>query len=197
MTNTNPPRWSELALHVILKRRDRESIAGDLLEEYREEILPSRGPVRGQAWYLAQILSLMNEVQQGILVGVLFAGWALLLMMAVRILPPIVYGSIVRHNPLDRGLVFAAMLVLFAGAGFVTQQQTGRIQAGISAGAIGALITIGTILASIAVFDGSGLRALAVEFLIVSVALGAFCGAVGALVGTTVTAVRTTAHSLR
>jgi len=49
MTNTNPPRWSELALHVILKRRDRESIAGDLLEEYREEILPSRGPVRGQA----------------------------------------------------------------------------------------------------------------------------------------------------
>ena len=46
MTNTNPPRWSELALHVILKRRDRESTAGDLLEEYREEILPSRSPGR-------------------------------------------------------------------------------------------------------------------------------------------------------
>jgi len=197
MTNTNPPRWAALVLNLILKDRDRESIAGDLLEEYREVILPARGPVRGHLWYLAQIVSLMSAPQQGVFIGLLFGGgWVLMLMAVVSMLPANVYGTIVRHTPFDKGLGFGAMLILFAGAGFVAQQRTGDIQTAISAGAIGALAGMGSILAIIVVFDGGGLRAIAVEFLIISVTLGAFCGAVGGLVGTTVTAVRAAGQSV-
>jgi hypothetical protein len=42
----------------ILKARDRESIPGDLLEEYQEERLPRLGRARADLWYIRQILSL-------------------------------------------------------------------------------------------------------------------------------------------
>ena len=137
MTNSNPPRWAALVLNLILKDRDRESIAGDLLEEYREVILPARGPVRGHLWYLAQIVSLMSAPQQGVFIGLLFGGWVLMLMAVVSMLPANVYGTIVRHTPFDKGLGFGAMLILFAGAGFVAQQRTGEIQTAISAVRLG------------------------------------------------------------
>jgi hypothetical protein len=38
-----PPRWVEGLLRLLLKRRDRDTIAGDLFEEYREVIVPTRG----------------------------------------------------------------------------------------------------------------------------------------------------------
>ena len=53
-----PPRWAQSLLTHMLKARDRESIPGDLLEEYREERLPLRGRTRANLWYLGQILSL-------------------------------------------------------------------------------------------------------------------------------------------
>jgi hypothetical protein len=37
--------------------RDRETISGDLLEEYREERLPRLGRIRANAWYLRQLIS--------------------------------------------------------------------------------------------------------------------------------------------
>jgi hypothetical protein len=40
--------WGEMALRLVVRGRDRETISGDLLEEYREEILPSEArSVRG------------------------------------------------------------------------------------------------------------------------------------------------------
>jgi hypothetical protein len=52
--STRPPRWAEALLRLLLKPEDRESVSGDLLEEYRQSILPERGK-GADAWYLCQV----------------------------------------------------------------------------------------------------------------------------------------------
>jgi hypothetical protein len=42
----NPPRWADALLRALLRAADRESIAGDLLEEYRAARLPRLGAAR-------------------------------------------------------------------------------------------------------------------------------------------------------
>jgi hypothetical protein len=54
MNRQAPPRWLERLLLAFLKSRDRETVSGDLLEEYREEQLPRLGPMRANLWYLRQ-----------------------------------------------------------------------------------------------------------------------------------------------
>jgi hypothetical protein len=58
MIRSNPPRWLERSLMLLLHARDRETVSGDLLEVYREDKLPEVGRVRANAWYARQILSL-------------------------------------------------------------------------------------------------------------------------------------------
>jgi hypothetical protein len=53
----NPPRWSETLLRLLLIDRDRETVSGDLLEEYREVAVPTRGPAGGRWWYRRQVAS--------------------------------------------------------------------------------------------------------------------------------------------
>jgi len=55
-TPSSPPQFAETLLRLLLARRDRESVSGDLLEEYRDEIHPSRGLARADAWYCYQVL---------------------------------------------------------------------------------------------------------------------------------------------
>lgn len=52
---TLPPRWAESLLRILLKPEDRESVSGDLLEEYRESILQVRGSLRADVWYVLQV----------------------------------------------------------------------------------------------------------------------------------------------
>lgn len=53
-----PPQWAERLLERLLPARDRQTIIGDLREEYLEEILPCSGPLRANLWYLRQLASL-------------------------------------------------------------------------------------------------------------------------------------------
>src|SRR5262245_25713216 len=49
-----PPRWAESLLRLMLPRENRDSVSGDLLEEYRESIVPALG--RGaDRWYVRQV----------------------------------------------------------------------------------------------------------------------------------------------
>ena len=57
MIRDSPPDWLRRTLWAVLSSRDRETIAGDLLEEYREEQLPRSGSVRANYWYLRQVMS--------------------------------------------------------------------------------------------------------------------------------------------
>jgi hypothetical protein len=53
--SVRPPEWAEGLLHMVLRRADRESVSGDLLEEYRAAIVPARGECAGDAWYVRQV----------------------------------------------------------------------------------------------------------------------------------------------
>jgi hypothetical protein len=50
-----PPRWLESLLLLLLEPKHRESVSGDLLEEYREVIQPARGSRAADLWYARQV----------------------------------------------------------------------------------------------------------------------------------------------
>ena len=53
--NSGPWRWSEALLERLLPETTRETIAGDLREEFVEGIEPKRGRLRTQWWYVRQV----------------------------------------------------------------------------------------------------------------------------------------------
>ena len=55
MTYVSPPAWAETLLRTLLGREDGETVAGDLLEEYRESVHPSRGQSRADRWFVRQV----------------------------------------------------------------------------------------------------------------------------------------------
>jgi hypothetical protein len=46
----NPPEIAQLLLHALLPVEARESVAGDLLEEYRDSRVPASGEFRADLW---------------------------------------------------------------------------------------------------------------------------------------------------
>jgi hypothetical protein len=57
-SDVRPPRWAEAILRWLLKPEDRESVSGDLLEEYRETIVPAFGSAADR-WYVRQVASFL------------------------------------------------------------------------------------------------------------------------------------------
>ena len=55
----NPPRWAETVLRWLLRPSDRESISGDLLEEYRAAKHPALGALRANTWYIKHVVSVL------------------------------------------------------------------------------------------------------------------------------------------
>jgi len=51
----NPPEAAELILRALLPVDARESVSGDLLEEYRESRVPAAGELRADLWYWRQV----------------------------------------------------------------------------------------------------------------------------------------------
>jgi hypothetical protein len=50
-----PPSWAQDLLTWLVPLSSEESIPGDLLEEYRQAVRPSRGQWRANLWYLKQV----------------------------------------------------------------------------------------------------------------------------------------------
>lgn len=65
MTLPAPPGWLERLLILCLSPRDRETISGDLLEEYREEQVPRLGYLRANVWYVRQSVSFLSARSLG------------------------------------------------------------------------------------------------------------------------------------
>lgn len=65
MDRLAPPRWLERMLWLVLPERSRETVSGDLDEEYREQV-SKRGKLRASLWYARQVLSFTpgNALQQ-------------------------------------------------------------------------------------------------------------------------------------
>src|SRR4051812_5927158 len=57
-SHARPPVGAEAIFRMLLKPEDRDSVSGDLLEEYRESIVPARGS-GAYWWYLRQVGSFL------------------------------------------------------------------------------------------------------------------------------------------
>jgi hypothetical protein len=71
-----PPRWAQAMLRIILRAEDDEPVSGDLLEAYRDSVVPSVGRARANAWYLRQVLGFACRSAWiwALLLGVCLAG---------------------------------------------------------------------------------------------------------------------------
>jgi len=56
-------------LWLLVRARDRDTVAGDLHEEYLLEVLPARGPIRARLWYWRQVASFVSPVMLGLAFG--------------------------------------------------------------------------------------------------------------------------------
>ncbi len=126
----NPPRLSEWLLRFALPQRDRETISGDLLEEYREAILPAMGERGGRRWYRRQVASILwRSARLPVLVGALLGaalGTWILVDTARQPLADDEAGMIL--------LAFGSMMVVWTGASAAIAWPSRRLGHGIAAG---------------------------------------------------------------
>ena len=135
--DATPPAWAEGLLRFVVRRDHRDSISGDLLEEYRERILPSRGAASADRWYVRQMFGYLWRATW--VWAVVFAAAALLRDALDRFDPPQSYYL--------RSLVTTwVAIALFASAGFFGARRTrsfvGGVLAGCVMGLIAAVITV-------------------------------------------------------
>jgi hypothetical protein len=188
---TSPPSWAESLLQLVLSRRDCESVSGDLLEEYRTSIVPSRRD-GADRWYVRQVAG--HILRQAGAWGVLVAAigiWRYLL----DTLAPIHYtpGVVAFRS----AVMSWALMAAFASAGAWHAWRTGHLIGGVLlalvAGWIGGALSIaGTALllvmrhdpATMAAIEGSGgVGELWAIPLIMQPLIGTFCGFLGAVLG--------------
>ena len=186
-SNARPPQWAEALLRLLLKPKDRESVSGDLLEEYRDTVVPARGPAADR-WYVWQVGSFLLRMSWGW--GAVL-GAALVIRYLFDTLVPVADYRM-RATFLTYTIIGACLL-----AGFSTAWRTRSIRSGVltsfSAATIGALLSIvgtGVMLAiwhDPATLDewrnSGGLDEAFVDVPLKVVAIGAAMGSVGALLG--------------
>src|SRR5262245_13005384 len=51
-----PLRWAESVLRVLLTTDEAETIAGDLVEQYRDSVYPVKGRLRADLWFAGQVV---------------------------------------------------------------------------------------------------------------------------------------------
>lgn len=111
-------------LRLLLSRRDRDTVSGNLLEAYREDILPSRGPFRARLWYWRQVFGFVSPAMLG------------LAMTILGVLNLIVTARDPLEDDSAGGMLLFVIPVLLAwsAAGFVAARRTRRLLDGVKAG---------------------------------------------------------------
>src|SRR6202158_306398 len=201
----SPPRWAEAVLRSLLRPSDRESISGDLLEEYRAARRPALGALRANAWYIKHTFSML---------------WHLIRPYALALVGPSIVLALtvfrpghhaVHHPPVTRPMLLSLMVrglwygsitgapgvslldaLIYFWAGSHGFQRTRLIRAGILAAAATSFIGMTVLLAAAAMISPDLVLAIFVNpllLLILSVylliplgyaaALGALAGVVG------------------
>jgi hypothetical protein len=119
ITERNPPRWAEALLRSLLRPSDRESISGDLLEEYRAVRHPVLGAFWATAWYVQQSLSVLWRLMWP---GLLALTGVTLLSLKVKALG---YPSLV-----PAPLVSLEDALVYLWVGYYASRRTGLIRTG-------------------------------------------------------------------
>jgi hypothetical protein len=190
-STTLPPRWAESLLRMLLPTEDRDSVSGDLLEEYRESIVPALGG-GADGWYVRQVASyvLRKAWIWGALVGAI-----LVTRYLFDTLAPVRYTAGVVH-PRSAIMSYSLMATFALCAGWQAWR-SGHLRSGVlvalaTAAFGGALSAAGTV-ACLAIWhdpetlqavQGSGGLAEALWGVpLLLVPIGIITGATGALAG--------------
>jgi len=182
----NPPRLAQALLDVIVRPRDAESIAGDLLEEYRLVQRPARGEFGANRWYAGQILRMLWRLVWPFALALLAARSVLIAFLSFPL-----SGS---WNPSLVPAPNVSMLdaLLFLAAGYYGARRTGRLATGIvNAGVLGLIdfalfggfvtLLVPTLLASIR--EKPFILVIGGTFLAIAMGFALALGALGAMVG--------------
>jgi hypothetical protein len=194
-------RWGEFILRLLVQRRNHQTISGDLLEEYHEHILPTRGQLAARLWYVRQILSFVSPFSWGLLIGAVLGSLQLLNTAT---------APLADDDGASMVLALAVILVLWMLASMSARVRVRSFKHSVIAGALAGLATmmvfdITSILRVnifldqirhrddwinlVARFEASGFRSLRVYanweylrgtpvILMLGAAAGGFCGAV-------------------
>jgi len=183
----NPPRIAQVLLHIALRPHDAESIAGDLLEEYRAVRRPLLGQLRADAWYVWHVLSVVGRPVWPFALALV----AIKSVLAAFMLFPLVG----RWNPslIPAPNVSLLDAMFFLGAGYYGARRTGRVATGVvNAAALGlidfalfaayaTLAGFPTLFASI--LEKPFILVIGCIFLAIAAAFALTLGAVGAAAG--------------
>jgi hypothetical protein len=185
-SDARPPRWAEAILRLLLKPEDRESVSGDLLEEYRETIVPALGSAADR-WYMRQVASFLFRASWAW--GALLGAALVIRYLFDTFVPPTDYKM--RATILTYA-VFAACLLTGGHAAWRGRSMRAGILISISAATIGALISIVGSGVMLAIWHdptldawrrSGGLDEAFIDVPLKIVAIGAILGSGGALFG--------------
>ena len=186
-SNARPPRWAETLLRLLLTPKDRESVSGDLLETYRDTIVPALGPAADR-WYVRQVGSFLLRASWPW--GAVLGAALVIRYLFDTLVPPTDYRM--RAAALTYTVMTACLLAGFRGAWRTRSMRAGALTS-FSAAAMGALFSIvgtGLMLAvwhDPATLDAwrrsGGLDEAFIDVPLKLIALGAVIGTLGAVLG--------------
>jgi hypothetical protein len=186
-SNGRPPQWAETLLRLLLTPKNRESVSGDLLEEYRDTMVPTLGPAADR-WYVRQVGSFLLRTSWAW--GAILGAALVIRYVLDTLVPPTNYTM--RATVLTYTIMAICLLT-----GFSATWRTRSIRAGVltsfSAATMGALFSIvgtGLMLAvwhDPATLDAwrrsGGLDEAFIDVPLKLIALGVVIGALGAVLG--------------
>lgn len=186
-----PPAWAEAALCLLLRPRDRESVSGDLLEEYRHAIVPALGR-RADLWYLRQVVWYLLRASwiPGVLVGATLA-----VRYVIDTLAPVTYTAGVVQ--VRSQIMSYVMIAIFSLGATSAVWRTGYFRTGllvgVSSGLIGGILSIASTGMLLAIWHdpatmsawrmSGGLDEALYGVPLMLLPIGAVTGAAGAFVG--------------
>lgn len=186
-SDARPPRWAETVLRLLLAPKDRESVSGDLLEEYRDTIVPTLGPAADR-WYVRQMGSFLLRASWTW--GAILGAALVIRYLFDTLAPPTDYKM--RATALTYTIMTACLLAGFSGA-WRTRSMRAGVLTSLSAATMGALFSIvgtGLMLAiwhDPATLDAwrrsGGVDEAFIDVPLKLIALGSPIGTLGAVVG--------------
>jgi hypothetical protein len=182
----NPPRLAQRLLQEFVPHRDADTIAGDLLEEYRLLKRPALGRRGADIWYIGQVAGVLGRLVWPFALALIVARSAL----AATMLFPLVG----RWNPslVPAPNVSLLEALLFLAAGYYGARRTGRIATGIvNAAALGLFdfalfaVLVGLLFPTVfaAIYDKPFIVLIGCTFLAIAMTFAVVFGALGAVAG--------------
>jgi hypothetical protein len=187
MNPATPPRWAEVVLRAVLSPDHRDTVSGDLLEEYRDRIHPARSAVTAALWYVRQVAGFAWRANRT---------WAALLSAAFVLRTALDWFLPPSDFHLRSTVLTIVTACTFLGAGFWAAWRSRTITSGavaaaivVGATAVGSAIADAVLLtiwhdpATLAAIDASGGLREGLVLPVILVLPGVLLGTLGGLLG--------------